>query len=196
MTTPVFTRDESALAYALSAERLLGADASFLQAHHAVVPIFVTQLFQALEISIKHVGIASSLITESEVRGRDVRSGHGIQELASLVVDRLQGEPFDPLVQALTFAHAEPEHAEIIRKMIHGVEFQRTRESYATRVLGYAEVREGDFAVVEGLEPWVSAVKQTAINLPNAVSIVSQWTSLTGRRGPFTVWLAREYRHG
>jgi len=191
---PIFTREEAALAYALSAERLLGTDASFLQTHHAVVPIFVTQLFQSLEIFIKHVGIASGLITESEARAREVRSGHGIQELAALVVERLHGEPFDPLVQALTFLHHEPGCAEVIRKMIHGIEFGRTRESYATRKLGYGEVRDGDFALVDGLAPWVSAVKQTAVNLPMIVSVVSQWKSSVGRPGPFAVWLASESR--
>jgi hypothetical protein len=187
---PIFTREEAALAYALSADRLLGAEPAFLQNHHAVVPIFVTLLFQSLEISIKHVGIASGLITESEARARNVRSGHGIQELATLVVERLQGVPFDPLVQALTFSHFEPGHAEIIRKMIHGAEFDRTRESYAKRELGYAEVRDGDFALVDGLARWISAVKDVAVQLPNTVSVVSQWKSSAGRSRPFAVWLA------
>ena len=186
----MFTRENAALAYALSAERLLGADSSFLQGHPPIVPIFVTQLFQSLEISIKHVGIASGLITEAEARTRGVRSGHGIQELAELIVERLHGAPFDPLIQALTFFH--PNNAEIIRKMVSGTEFARTRESYATRGLGYAEVREGDFAVVEGLTEWVAAVKLVATSLPKIVSIVSQWNSSAGRSGPFAVWLANE----
>ena len=196
MSGPMFTREEAALAYALTAERLLGADVSFLQSQHAVVPIFVTQLFQSLEISIKHVGIASGLITESEARTREVRSGHGIQELATLVVERLGGEPFDPLVQALTVSHSEPACAEIIRKKIHGVEFERTRESYATRKLGYAEVRDGDFALVDGLTQWVSSVKQVAVNLPKIVSVVSQWKSSAGRSGPFAVWFTSASRDG
>lgn len=190
----MFTREEAALAYALSGERLLGADASFLHNNPPVVPIFVTLLFQSLEICIKHVGIASGLVTESDVRTREVRSGHGIQELAALVVERLQGKPFDPLIQALTFFHCEPGHADIIRKMIQGQEFERTRTSYATRRLGYAEVCAGDFALVDGLAPWVSAIKQMAVKLPDIVSLVSQWRSSVDRSGPFAIWLAGDSR--
>ncbi len=188
----MFTRQDAALAYALSAERLLGADPSFLAANHAVIPIFVTQLFQSLEISIKHVGVASNLITEGEARARQVRSGHGIHELATLVNERLQATSFDPLVQALTFRRSDPGHAQIIQKMTNGAEFERTRESYATRKLGYGEVRDGDFAVVDGLAPWVAAVKQTAVDLPAIVTIVSQWASQPSRPGPFAIWLASQ----
>lgn len=188
----MFTRQDAALAYALSAERLLGSDAAFLQTNHAVIPIFVTQLFQSLEISIKHVGLASNLITEAEARARQVRSGHGIHELATLVNERLQANTFDPLVQALTLRRSNLGHAQIIRKMISGAEFERTRESYATRKLGYGQVSEGDFAVVEGLAPWVAAIKQTAIDLPTIVSIVSQWASQAGRSGPFAIWFASQ----
>ena len=192
----MFTREDAALAYAVAAERLLGSDPSFLQLHHAVIPIFVTQLFQSLEISIKHVGLASKLITEAEARAREVRSGHGIYELARLVNERLQGESFDPLVQALTFGPTESGHAQIIQKMINGAEFERTRESYATRKLGYGEVHDGDFAVVDGLGPWVAAVKQIAVNLPKIVSFVSQWSSQVERPGPFAIWFTNQPSDG
>lgn len=160
-----------------------------MQANHAVIPIFVTQLFQSLEISIKHVGLASNLITEAEARTRQVRSGHGIQELAALVNERLQAGTSNPLVQALTFHQSDASHAEIIQKMIAGPEFEHTRESYATRKLGYGQVFDGDFAVVEGLATWVAAIKQTAVNLPTIVSIVSQWASQSGGAKPFAIWL-------
>lgn len=187
--TRIFTREEAALAYALAAERLLGGDPSFLDGHRPIVPVFVTLLFQSLEISIKHIGIASGLFTEREARTRSVRSGHGIQELATLAVDRLQGKPFDPLVQALTISQTTPLHAEIIRKMINGAEFERTRGSYAARKLAYGEVVDGDFAIVDDVVTWVAAVKATAIDLPRIVSVVSQWKSTAGASGPFAVWL-------
>lgn len=186
----MFSRQEAALAYALAAERLIGGEEAFLQGNRAVVPIFVTQLFQSLEVSIKCVGIDSGLINESDARSKQTRSGHGIEELASLVNERLLADSSDPLVQALTFRREDPTHAEIIRKMIRGSEFMRTRESYATRRLGYGEVSEGDFAVVEGLNPWVAAIKQTAQDLPRSVAIVSQWASQPRRPGPFAIWLA------
>ena len=75
----IFTGQEAAIAYALSAERIFDNDCEFLNANPHVIPIFVSQLFQSLEISIKHVGIASGLFTETEARSRAVRSGHGIK---------------------------------------------------------------------------------------------------------------------
>lgn len=156
----MFTREEAALAYALSAERILGSDSTFLKKNHAVMPIFVTQLFESLEVSIKHVGIASQLITEAEARAKGVRSGHGIYELATLVNTRLHEGFMNPLVQALVFNRSDASHALIIQKMISGAEFERTRKSYARRTLGYGEVRVGDFAVVEGLTAWVDAVSK------------------------------------
>lgn len=112
----IFTTDEAATAYALSAERILGGDSLFLDRNPAVVPVFVSQLFQSLEISIKHAGIHSGLFTEAEARSRQMRSGHGISEIADLAVERLCGQPHDPLVQALTYFHTEHNAAEIIRR--------------------------------------------------------------------------------
>lgn len=185
----MFTTAEAALAYALAAERILGADASFLNQNPASVPIFVSFLFQSLEISIKHVGIESGLFTMLEARSARMRTGHGIAELADLVGEKLSGQPFKPLVQALTYFHTEPNSAEIIHLMIHGAEFEKTRQSYAKRYLGYGEVAVGDFAVVDGLSHWVTAIKQTAVNLPKIVRIVSQWKNSPASSGPFAIWL-------
>ncbi|MBM4348568.1 MAG: hypothetical protein FJ106_01570, partial [Deltaproteobacteria bacterium] len=55
----VYTGQEAAIAYALSAERIAGSDANFLNENQAVIPIFVSLLFQSLEISIKYAGIES-----------------------------------------------------------------------------------------------------------------------------------------
>lgn len=118
-----------------------------------------------------------------------MRAGHGIREIALLAVERLSGQPFDPLVQALTYFHTECNAAEMIRLMIHGAQFERTRESYATRRLGYGQVAAGDFAVVTDLPGWVAAVKQTAQNLPKIVCLISQWRVSPAKSGPFAVWL-------
>lgn len=85
----IFGLDDTAKAYALCAARVLGDDLTFLNAHAEVIPIFVSQLFQSLEISIKYVGIESGLFTAEESRGKGTRQGHGIEELADLAILRL-----------------------------------------------------------------------------------------------------------
>lgn len=97
MSTPdphMFSLDEAAVAYAVAAEHMFGNDATFLNNNPAVVPVFVSMLFQSLEISIKHAGIESGLFTMQEARNRQNRSGHGVKELAALAVDKLGGDPF------------------------------------------------------------------------------------------------------
>ncbi len=185
----IFTGRESALAYALSAERLFGHDYSFLNNNPAVIPILVSLLFQSLEISIKHAGIASGLFTENEARNRAMRSGHGIKQLASLAVEKLGGDPFEPILMAMCHFNEHPRSKEIIRLMICGDEFERTRESYATRCLGYAQVADGDFAIIEDVASWIESVKQTAANVDKTIDILSQWKSLPSKSKHFAIWL-------
>ena len=144
-TSRMFTGREAAIAYAISAERMFGDNAGFIETNPAVVPIFVSLLFQSLEISIKQAGVESGLFTMQEARARQQRSGHGIKELAALAVEKLGGDPFDPIVTAMIFANTHANSAEIIRQMICGDDLEKTRESYASRRLGYGEVSEGDF---------------------------------------------------
>lgn len=146
-----FSGGEAALAYALSAERVFANDYNFLNNNPAVIPIFVSLLFQSLEISIKHAGIASRLFTEVEARNRAARSGHGIKQLASLACKKLGGDPFRPIVMAMCHFNRHPNSQEIIKLMICGDEFEKTREAYATRSLGYAQVTDGDFATITDL---------------------------------------------
>ena len=186
----LFTGHEAAMAYAHSAERILGRETGFLNANPACVPIFVSMLFQSLEISIKQAGIESGLFSMQEARSRQQRSGHGIKELAALAVQKLGGNPFDPIVMAMTFKSKEPNSAEIIRHMICGDDLEKTRGSYASRCLGYAEVAEGDFAIIEPLENWVAAVKETAVNLPTTIEIVSKWKSSPSKSKHFAIWLS------
>lgn len=190
----IFGLDEAAVGYALAAERMLNDDDAFLNASPAVVPIFVSMLFQSLEISIKHAAIASDLFTMREARSRHNRSGHGIQKLAGLAVDRLGGDPyksFQPIVMAMTFRLKQTASASFIRNMICGKKMKKTREAYASRRLGYGEVSEGDFAIIEPIAEWVAAVKQTALNLPSTIRVLCQWVNSPSKSKPFAIWLSK-----
>ena len=188
-TNHIFSGQEAAMAYALSAERIFGNDYGFLNGNQVVVPIFVSQLFQSLEISIKHAGIESGLFTESEARSRAMRSGHGIKELATLAVEKLGGIPFGPLIMAMTHFNTIQNSGEIIRLMISGSEFENTRECYASRCLGYAQVAEGDFALITDIPTWIASVKETASNLPKIIDILSQWKASPSKSQHFVIWL-------
>ena len=186
----MFTGREAALAYAIAAERILSQETDFLSSNPACVPIFASILFQSLEISIKQAGIESGLFSMQEARSRQQRSGHGIKELAALAVEKLGGEGFKPIVMAMTFNNQKPNSAEIIKQMICGDDLEKTRESYATRRLGYSEIAEGDFAIIYPVQDWVSAVKKTAINLPTTIEIISKWNSSPSKSKHFAIWLS------
>jgi hypothetical protein len=188
-TQHIFTGNEAAMAYALSAERIFGNDCDFLNNNPPVVPILVSLLFQSLEISIKHSGIASGLVSEAEARARSMRSGHGIKELATLAVEKLGGNPFDPILMALTYFNTSPDSKEIIRLMVCGNDFENTRQCYASRSLGYAQVTDGDFALVYDISSWILAVKETACNLPKTINIIAQWKASTSKSKHFAIWV-------
>ena len=185
----MFSLEEAAVAYAVAAEHMLGEDASFLESNTAVVPVFVSMLFQSLEISIKCAGIEAGLFSAKEARSRQNRSGHGIRELSALAVERLRGAPFEPIVTAMTFAARAERAAQFVREMICGESLEKTREAYASRRLGYGEVHEGDFALIHPIGEWVEAVKQTAVALPKTIDILSQWRSSTSASRHFAIWL-------
>ena len=184
----IFTDQEAAMAYTLSAERIFGIDCEFLNANPHVIPIFVSQLFQSLEISIKYVGIASGLFTEREVRSQAMRSGHGINEIATLAVKKLGGETFEPILMALTYYNVGKNSKEIIRQMISGKAFKKTRECYASRCLGYGQVADGEFALIEDIASWIDAVKETASNLPKTVDVLIQWKASPSKSKHFAIW--------
>lgn len=96
-TSKMFTLQEAAIAYALSAEKICDGSRDFLNENPCVVPVFVNLLFQSLEISIKAAGIGSTLFTIGEARSRQTRSGYGISELATLAVEKLGGDLLSPL---------------------------------------------------------------------------------------------------
>ncbi len=187
-TNHIFTAQEAAMAYALSAERIFGNDCEFLNANPHVIPIFVSQLFQSLEISIKHAGIASQLFTEDEARNRAMRSGHGIKELASLAVEKLGGNSFTPILMALTYCNAGTNSKEIIQQMISGKAFEKTREKYASRCLGYGQVADGEFALIDDITSWIDAVKETASNLPKAIDVLTQWKASPSESKHSAIW--------
>jgi hypothetical protein len=182
----IFTGQEVALAYALCAECLFGQGEDFLNENPMVMPIFVSHLFQSLEISIKHAGTESGLFTMQEAR--NTQKGHGINELATLAIGKLGGKGSD-LVMALTcFSPEDVRSSTIIAKMIYGKEFDTTRRCYCSRRLGYAEVENGEFRILDPIQEWVAAVKQTAINLNSTIEILTQWMASSSNSKHFAIW--------
>ena len=76
---------------------------------------------------------------------------------------------------ALTHCNAGTNSKEIIKQMISGKAFEKTREKYATRCLGYGQVADGEFALIDDISSWINAVKETASNLPEAIDALKQW---------------------
>jgi len=189
MGAHMFNLQEAAVAYAIAAEHIFGGDAAFLQANGAVVPLFVSMLFQSLEISIKCAGIESELFTETDARSRQHGSGHRIKELSALADERLGGDGFNPIVMALTFVAGGKRPAQFVRNMICGEDMEDTREAYASRRLGYGQVHEGDFSILYPIPEWVEAVKQTALTLPKTVDILTQWQKSSSPSKHFAIWL-------
>lgn len=173
----IFNLGEAAMAYALCAERICGNDPYFLNANPSVIPIFVSQLFQSLEISIKHAGIESKLFTLKEARNNKTGKGHGIKELAELAMERLGGAKgdFSPIVNAMTFLNIGNNAVDVIQEMICGKKFEKTRKAYSTRSLGYSAVSDGEFAIVHPIPSWIETVKQVAANLNSTIVVLSQW---------------------
>jgi len=185
----MFNLDEAARAYAKAAERILGDDADYLSRNEELVPVFVALLFQSIEISLKHLGIEAGLFTEQEARDKKLtKNGHGVREIADLVNAKLGANKDYPVVNALMAGLDEDWHAEIIRKMIFGPEFEATRKSYQSRNLGYAKLKQGGFAVADGLQPWATAVRNVAENLHRAVGVVKQWKSSPSNSEHFAIW--------
>jgi len=185
----IFNGQEAAIAYAFSAERIFGNDLDFLNRNKAVIPIFVSQLFQSLEISVKYAGIESGLFTENEARSREMRSGHGIKELATLAVEKLGGTPFAPITMAMTYFNTIQNSGEIIRLMIAGSEFENTRKCYASRCLGYGQIADRDFAIASDIPTWIATVKETATNLSKTIEILRQWKASPSKSKHFAIWL-------
>lgn len=185
----MFSLKEAAIGYALTAEHIFGTDGAVLNTNPAVVPIFVSLLFQSLEIAIKHAGIESGLFTIEEARSRQNRSGHGVKELATLAVEKLGGDPFDPIVMAMTFKNANTRSGTFVHKMLAAPELERTRVAYASRRLGYGQVAEGDFALIDPIPEWIESVKQTAVGLPNTVQILAQWSASPSKSKHFAIWI-------
>ena len=171
----IFDFEEAALAYAITAEKMIEGDGKLLEAEPAVVPIFVTMLYQSLEISLKHVGIESNLFNRHETFKKQTKKGHGVEDLARLAYERLGSSSYDPIIAAMTYNNCGHNSALVIREMIYGDRMSKTREVYASRRLGYGEIGNSDFALINPLEEWVCAVKETAENIQKAIDIISQW---------------------
>lgn len=185
----MFNLQEAAKAYAKAAERILGEDAEYLNKNQELVPVFVSLLFQSIEISLKHLGIDAALFTEKEARNRKLtKNGHGVREIADLINTKLGADKDYPVVNALTAGLNDGWEREILRKMLFGPEFDATRQSYQSRNLGYAKLNQGDFALVKGIKPWATAVRNIAENLPTAVGVVKEWKSSPSSSSHFAIW--------
>lgn len=185
----IFSLQEAAQAYSMSASRILGADVDFMEKNQMVIPIFVSMLFQSVEVSLKSIGIESGLITPKEAKDRkSTRSGHGIKEIAQLMSQKLGDKRETSVVMALTAACNKENIAAYIREMIYGDRLERTRLAYAYRRLGYGEVSNGDFALCYPLDEWVASVQSVADNLPTAAKVIEQWRSATSDSPIFAVW--------
>jgi hypothetical protein len=180
---------DASIAYAKSAKRILGNDASFLKENQNVIPVFVSLLFQSVEISLKHLGIESKLFTKEESRDKKLtKNGHGVKEIADLVNNRLGANKNYPVVMALTAKLNNTLTSEILNKMIFSKEFAPTRKSYQNRNLGYAQLSPGSLQLLNGLKPWADAVEEAANNLPTAVKVVSDWKKSGTKSKAFAIW--------
>jgi len=185
----MFTLQETALAYAKGAKKILGDDATFLNENQEVVPVFVSLLFQSLEVTLKHLGIESGLFTPAESRNRKLtKNGHGVEEIAKLVNDRLGANSDYPVVMALTAGLNDSQTGGIVQKMLFSSEFKPTRDSYQRRNLGYAQITPGELQLLDGLGLWVVAIEDVANNLSVAVDVVSQWKKSDTSSSTFAVW--------
>lgn len=191
----MFNLQEAATAYAKAAERVLGEDVGYLNENQELVPVFVSLLFQSVEISLKHLGIEAGLFTEQEARDKKItNNGHGVREIADLVNTKLGANNDYPVVNALTAGLNDGRQTEIIREMLFGPGFEATRQSYKSRNLGYMQLSKGDFALVVGLKPWATAVRNVAENLPTAVGVVKQWKSSPTKSYHFAIWYQLKHR--
>lgn len=185
----MFTLQEAALAYAKAAECVLGQDSEFINQNQELVPVFTLLLFQSIEISLKHLGIAAGLFTEQESRDRKLtKNGHGVKEIADLVNRRLGANSDYPVLTALTVGLNDGWESEILEEMVYGSDLEATRKAYESRNLGYANLHQGDFALVQGLKPWATAVRSIAENLPKAVEVVKQWNASSSSSKHFAIW--------
>jgi len=185
----MYSLQDTAKAYAKGAQKILGEDANFLNDNQEVIPVFVSLLFQSIEVSLKHLGIEAELFTPAESRDRKLtKNGHGITEIAELVNERLGADKDYPVIMALTAGLDNGQAAKIIRKMIFSSEFEPTRKSYQNRNLGYAQLKPGEIQLLDGLKPWADAVVDVADNLPKAIDVVSQWKKTATKSKTFAIW--------
>ncbi len=185
----MFSMQEAALAYAKAAERVLGEDGKYIEDNQELIPVFVSLLFQSLEISLKHLGIEAKLFTEQEARDKHLtRNGHGIKEIADLLNTRLGADKDYPVVTALTAGLSGSQAADYLHKMIFNKEFGSCRQAYQSRNLGYSQLKPGELKLLSGPRIWVVAVKEVAENLPSAIEIVSGWKNSSSKSRHFAIW--------
>jgi len=187
---PVF--DSTRISYVKTAELILGSDVSYLTDNPDMVPQFVNALFQSLEISLKGFGTSSGLVSEDEMRNRRlVGNGHDIEKIGDLLKEKL-GDISNRRLVAVLLDGIESDVSVIIEKMIFGRDFKPTRKSYYKRKLVYhAELESGEIQIVNGLRPWLEAVKAVAENVDNAIAVVNRWRA-SGTDLPFEEWHIRE----
>lgn len=128
-----------------------------------------------------------------ELRKKDFFSDKKLhlEKIGNLLKDKLGGTPNRRSILILTHG-IEHDVSVIIEKMIFGDEFERTRESYIKRKLGYsAELEIGDIQIYQGLKSWLDAVKVVAENNDCAVALVKNWKG-SGLTSSFEQWHVAE----
>lgn len=152
MSKHIFNRKEAALAYAKGTERILGADEGFINNNQEMVPILVSLLFQSIEISLKHLGIESGLMSERESFDKKrTKNGHGVKEIADIINTGLGVDRDFPVLLAFSAGLHNIQAFNILRVMIFSSKFDSTRESYASRNLGYAQINTDELSLVSGI---------------------------------------------
>lgn len=188
----MFNLENTASAYAKTAERILGCDSSFLEKNQEILPVFVELLFRSIETSLKHIGIESKLFTEKESRDRTLTdNGHGIIKIANLINSRLGSSNDYPVITALLAGINGERYSQVIRAMLFDPKFEPTRSAYANRNLGYLQIESGDLQYITDLKVWVDAVKAVSDNLSNSISVVSQWNASSSNSATFAVWYTK-----
>ena len=162
----MYTLIESAIAHAKAAEKLVEPDGKFLNEQKSTIPVFVNLLLQSIELTLKAFAVEAGLFQPSELRKKKFKNGHGVNELALAINERIS--PND-VVNLLLPTASDTISNTIVKKMIYSVEFEPTRESYAKRKITYNEFAQGELQVINGSRDWYKAVLEASLNISSAV---------------------------
>jgi len=185
----MYTRRQAARAYALGASRVLGDSSKYFDREPALIPVFVANLFQALEIAMKATAFETGVFTGDRLpNGAAGRNGHDIEQLNQTIDKELELPDQDMCLQAFDQCLNDPTQSAIVREMVKGSRFSKTRAAYVDRTLGYAELKEGELEVVQGVKSWSDTLEALTKNLDPAVSVLRQWKSSDSSAEVGAIW--------